>query len=82
MNSNRTRVYAVKVEGEGWLGVGDDVSRCDGHAHETPELAKLCALHRAGPAAGRNVVLLPVTPAPLASAGVGSARVEPKVRAR
>ena len=64
MNSKRNRVYAVRVEGEGWLGVSDDVGRCDGHGHETPELAKLCALHRAGHAASNpQVVLLPVAPA-------------------
>jgi hypothetical protein len=61
MNARRIWIYAVKVDGEGWLGVGDDVGRCDGHGHETPELAKLCALHRAQPAdAGSNVVLMPV----------------------
>jgi hypothetical protein len=61
MNARRIRTYAVKVDGEGWLGVGDDVGRCEGHGHETPELAKLCALHRqGGPPSGGNMVLLPV----------------------
>jgi hypothetical protein len=50
----------VKIDGEGWIGVGADVGRCHGHGHPTPELAKLCALHRALPAAAGNVVLLPV----------------------
>jgi hypothetical protein len=63
MNARRIWIYAVKVDGEGWLGVGDDVGRCDGHGHETPELAKLCALHRQqAPPPARNVVLLPVAP--------------------
>jgi hypothetical protein len=49
------------MDGEGWLGVGDDVGRCQGHAHETPEQAKLCALHRQGAhPPGGNLVLLPV----------------------
>jgi hypothetical protein len=62
MNARRIRVYAVKVDGEGWLGVGDDMGRCEGHGHETPELAKLCALHRRGaPPSGGNMLLLPLT---------------------
>jgi len=53
----------VKVDGEGWVGVSADVDRCHGHAHQTPELAKLCALHRSQPSGpGGNLVLLPVTP--------------------
>jgi hypothetical protein len=61
MKARRIRVYAVKVDGEGWLGVADDVGRCHGHGHETPELAKLCALHRQGtPPGGGNMVLMPV----------------------
>jgi hypothetical protein len=62
-NSRQVRVYAVKLDGEGWLGVSTDMGRCHGHGHETPELAKLCALHRlrALPA-NSNVVLLPVAP--------------------
>ena len=61
MNTKRIRVYAVKVDGEGWIGVGDEVDRCHDHGHETPELAKLCALHRQGsPPSGGNMVLLPV----------------------
>ncbi len=61
MNARRIRIYAVKVDGEGWLGVADDVGRCHGHGHETPELAKLCALHRqVAPARRGNLVLLPV----------------------
>ena len=51
----------MKVDGIGWVGVSADVDRCHGHGHQTPELAKLCALHRAQPAGpGGNVVLLPV----------------------
>jgi hypothetical protein len=53
----------VKVDGEGWIGVSADAGRCHGHGHQTPELAKLCALHRLQPAgAAGNVVLLPVAP--------------------
>jgi hypothetical protein len=56
-------VYAVKLDGEGWLGVSVDVGRCHGHGHETPELAKLCALHRQQAVAPRwGVVLLPLPP--------------------
>ena len=61
MNSRPVRVYAVTLDGEGWVGVGADVDRCRGHEHDTPELAKLCALHRMQP--GRDngrVVLLPL----------------------
>ena len=54
------RTLAVKVDGEGWIGVCDDAGRCHGHGHSTPELAKLCALHRSLPAVDPNVVLLPV----------------------
>ena len=58
----------MKVDGEGWVGVSTDTSRCHGHAHPTPELAKLCALHRAQPAraagADDKVVLMPVPAAP------------------
>ena len=61
LNANRVRVYAVKLDGDGWVGVGVDLGRCHGHGHETPELAKLCALHRLrGPGPDGNVVLLPV----------------------
>ncbi|HXM57973.1 MAG TPA: hypothetical protein VOB72_21430 [Candidatus Dormibacteraeota bacterium] len=58
------RTFAVKVEGEGWIGVAAEAGRCHGHGHQTPELAKLCALHRAQPAGAgdNNVVLLPVAP--------------------
>lgn len=60
-NSRQVRVYAVKVDGEGWLGVGTDLGRCQGHGHETPELAKLCALHRLqSRPSDSNVVLLPL----------------------
>jgi hypothetical protein len=60
-SQKQVRTYAVKLDGEGWVGVSTDTSRCHGHAHATPELAKLCALHRAQPAdAGSNVVLMPV----------------------
>ena len=54
----------MKVDGQGWVGVGADIARCDGHGHPTPELAKLCVLHRARPAdPDGKVVLLPVAPA-------------------
>jgi hypothetical protein len=60
-SSKQVRVYAVKLAGDGWVGVGVDLGRCHGHGHETPELAKLCALHRLGaPAPGGDVVLLPL----------------------
>ena len=63
-SKKQVRTYAVKVDGEGWVGVSADTSRCHGHAHPTPELAKLCALHRAQPAdAEGKVVLMPVLPA-------------------
>jgi len=63
-NLKQVRTYAVKVEGEGWIGVSVETGRCHGHGHQTPELAKLCALHRAATvAATGNVVLLPL-PAP------------------
>ena len=56
-------MFAVKVDGEGWVGVSADIGRCHGHAHPTPELARLCALHRAQPAdTDDNVVLMPVPP--------------------
>jgi hypothetical protein len=62
-SQKQVRTFAVKLDGEGWLGVSADVGRCQGHAHPTPELAKLCALHRARPAgADGNVVLMPVLP--------------------
>jgi hypothetical protein len=65
-SQKQVRTYAVKVDGEGWVGVSADTSRCHGHGHPTPELAKLCALHRAQPAAAAadKVVLMPVPPAP------------------
>jgi hypothetical protein len=60
-NTRQVRVFAVKVDGEGWLGVGADLGRCQGHGHETPELAKLCALHRLqSRPPDSNVVLLPL----------------------
>jgi len=62
-SQKQVRTFAVKLDGEGWVGVSADVGRCHGHAHPTPELAKLCALHRARPAgADDNVVLMPVLP--------------------
>jgi hypothetical protein len=62
-SQKQVRTYAVKIDGEGWIGVSADTARCHRHGHPTPELAKLCALHRAQPAgAGGNVVLLPVPP--------------------
>ena len=62
-SQKQVRTFAVKVDGEGWVGVSADIGRCHGHAHPTPELAKLCALHRARPAgADDNVVLMPVRP--------------------
>jgi hypothetical protein len=64
-SQKQVRTYAVKIDGEGWVGVSADTSRCHGHGHPTPELAKLCALHRSQPpdSAGK-VVLLPVPPPP------------------
>ena len=61
LNSRSVRVWAVKLDGEGWIGVSGDAGRCHGHEHETPELAKLCALHRlpARPGGG-EVLLLPL----------------------
>jgi hypothetical protein len=61
-NSRPVRLYAVKLDGEGWVGVSADLGRCHGHEHETPELARLCALHRLqeGSGAGDGVLLLPV----------------------
>jgi hypothetical protein len=61
-SSRQVRTFAVKIDGEGWIGVGADIGRCHGHGHPTPELAKLCALHRSLPAVDENVLLLPVTP--------------------
>jgi hypothetical protein len=64
-SQKQVRTYAVKVDGEGWVGVSTDTSRCHGHGHPTPELAKLCALHRSQPPGGDgNVVLLPVRATP------------------
>jgi hypothetical protein len=61
LNSTAVRVLAVKLDGEGWVGVSTDAGRCHGHGHETPELAKLCALHRLqAPAGDGKVLLLPV----------------------
>lgn len=64
MNSKRRlTVCAVKLDHAGWLGVSVDAGRCSDHAHETPELAKLCALHREHRARPDcNVVLLPIAP--------------------
>ncbi len=63
-SQKQVRTFAVKIDGEGWVGVSADIGRCHGHGHQTPELAKLCALHRAQPlAADGNIVLLPVPPA-------------------
>jgi hypothetical protein len=61
LNSRKVRVYAVKVTGEGWVGVSSTLGRCYDHHHETPELAKLCALHRLqAPGSDPQVVLLPL----------------------
>ena len=62
--SNAIRVHAVKLDRSGWVGVGPTADRCEDHRHQTPELAKLCALHREGERAlaAPNVVLLPVAP--------------------
>ena len=55
------RVVAVKLNGEGWIGVTTIGQRCRGHRHRTPELAKLCALHRdGGGERDWNVILLPL----------------------
>lgn len=65
MNPKRHRsICAVKLDQAGWLGVSVDAGRCLDHVHETPELAKLCALHREQalrPDGG--LVLLPLPPA-------------------
>ena len=59
---DRVRVVAVKLNGEGWIGVTTIGQRCRGHGHLTPELAKLCALHRdGGGERALNVILLPLT---------------------
>jgi hypothetical protein len=61
LNSREVRVHAVKVTGEGWVGVSTALGRCHDHHHETPELAKLCALHRLQvPGSDPRVVLLPL----------------------
>ena len=59
MQSKQLRTYAVRVNDEGWIGVGEEVDRCRGHGHETPELAKLCALNRQE-SQGTNLLVLPV----------------------
>jgi hypothetical protein len=60
--SDRVRAFAVKVEGEGWIGVSVVGDRCRDHGHQTPEQAKLCALHRAQvPGHSGNVVLMPLS---------------------
>jgi len=60
-SQKQVRTFAVKIDGEGWVGVCADAGRCDGHAHPTPELAKLCVLHRVlTPDPDERVVLLPV----------------------
>ena len=52
---------AVKLGDEGWIGVTTIGQRCSGHGHDTPEQAKLCALHRDGSdERALNVVLLPL----------------------
>jgi hypothetical protein len=59
-STRQARTLAVKIDDEGWIGVSADLGRCD-HRHPTPELAKLCALHRAQPVGtSGNVLLLPV----------------------
>lgn len=60
-NRDRIRVVAVKLDGEGWIGVTTIGQRCRGHGHRTPEQAKLCALHRdGGDERAVNVILLPL----------------------
>ena len=60
-NSRQVRVHAVKLDGEGWIGVSPHGDRCRGHGHPTPELAKLCVLHGLPmPDLEPNVVLLPM----------------------
>ncbi len=64
-NQKRVRMFAVKVDGEGWLGVSSVGDRCRGHGHDTPEQAKLCAMHRTrGWEPAPNVVLLPLPQPP------------------
>jgi hypothetical protein len=62
LNSKKVHVVAVKVTGEGWVGVSTARGRCHGHKHQTPELAKLCALHRLDVAWPGHVLLLPLRP--------------------
>ena len=57
---DRVGVVAVKLNGEGWIGITTIGQRCRGHCHRTPELAKLCALHRDGGERALNVILLPL----------------------
>ena len=60
-NTRQVRVHAVKLDGEGWIGVSPYGDRCHGHGHSTPELAKLCALHLLpAPGSDENIVLLPL----------------------
>ncbi len=60
-STQQVRTVAVKVDGEGWIGVSELGDRCRGHGHDTPEQAKLCALHRVhAPGRDQNVVLLPL----------------------
>ncbi len=61
MSSRRPTVSAVKVQSAGWLGVSPVAGPCHRHGHETPELAKLCALHREQVREPEeNIVLLPL----------------------
>ena len=58
---DRIRVVAVKVDDDGWMGVTTAGQRCHGHRHDTPEQAKLCALHRDRiDERPLNIVLLPL----------------------
>jgi hypothetical protein len=60
-NTQQVRTFAIKLDGQGWIGVSAVGDRCRGHGHDTPEQAKLCALHRSSVSRpGQNVVLLPL----------------------
>jgi hypothetical protein len=71
-STRRVTPSAVKLPPNGWVGVGIYVGRCQGHVHETPELAKLCAMHREQGAVGDPEVLLMPLPRRTAKAATGT----------